>query len=37
VTKETRSTRLFALRAPTVPSIHLEEAMHICVECLTLR
>ena len=37
VTKDTTSTRLFALRAPTVPSIHLEEAMHICVECLTLR
>jgi DNA/RNA-binding domain of Phe-tRNA-synthetase-like protein len=36
VTKQTRSTRLFAIRAPTVPEIHLEEALHICSECLTL-
>ena len=36
VTKRTRATRLFALRAPGVPSIHLDEALHICAECLTL-
>lgn len=36
VTKQTRATRLFAIRAPTVPEIHLEEALHICSECLTL-
>ena len=36
VTKQTRSTRLFAIRAPTVPEIHLEEALHICSECWTL-
>jgi DNA/RNA-binding domain of Phe-tRNA-synthetase-like protein len=36
VTKETTATRLFAIRAPTVPSIHLEEALHIAEELLTL-
>jgi DNA/RNA-binding domain of Phe-tRNA-synthetase-like protein len=36
VTKETRATRLFAIRAPSVPSIHLEEALFTCAECLAL-
>lgn len=36
VTKDTRATRLFAIRAPSVPAIHLDESLHICVECLTL-
>jgi DNA/RNA-binding domain of Phe-tRNA-synthetase-like protein len=36
VTAETRATRLFSVRAPHVPEIHVEEAMHICQELLTL-
>jgi len=36
VTGETRATRLFSVRAPQVPEIHLEEAFHICQELLTL-
>ena len=36
VTGETRATRLFAVRAPHVPEIHLEEALHVCEELLTL-
>jgi DNA/RNA-binding domain of Phe-tRNA-synthetase-like protein len=36
VTDATRATRIFAIRAPGVPAIHLDEALHICVECLTL-
>ena len=35
VTKHTETTRLFAVRAPGVPAIHLDEALHIAVECLT--
>jgi DNA/RNA-binding domain of Phe-tRNA-synthetase-like protein len=35
VTKQTETTRLFAVRAPGVPAIHLDEALHIAVECLT--
>jgi len=36
VTSASTSMRLFAVRAPHVPAIHLDEALHICVECLTL-
>ncbi|MCW2989574.1 MAG: hypothetical protein JWM73_168 [Solirubrobacterales bacterium] len=36
VTRQTRSTRLFAIRAPSVPAIHLEEALFTCAECLAL-
>jgi DNA/RNA-binding domain of Phe-tRNA-synthetase-like protein len=36
VTRQTRATRLFAIRAPNVPAIHLDEALHMCAECLTL-
>lgn len=36
VTKRTTATRLFAIRAPGVPSIHLEEALFTCAECLAL-
>jgi DNA/RNA-binding domain of Phe-tRNA-synthetase-like protein len=36
VTKQTRATRLFAIRAPNVPAIHLDEALHICADCLAL-
>jgi DNA/RNA-binding domain of Phe-tRNA-synthetase-like protein len=36
VTRETTATRVFAIRAPGVPSIHLDEALHVCVDCLTL-
>jgi DNA/RNA-binding domain of Phe-tRNA-synthetase-like protein len=36
VTRETRATRLFAIRAPSVPSIHLEEALFTAAECLSL-
>lgn len=35
-TKDTRAIRLFAVRAPNVPSIHLDEALFTCAECLTL-
>lgn len=35
VTGETVRTRLFAIRAPSVPMISVDEAMHLCVECLT--
>ena len=34
VTKETTTLRLFAIRAPHVPAVHLEEALDIAVECL---
>lgn len=34
VSKETTAIRLFAIRAPAVPAIHLEEALDIAVECL---
>lgn len=36
VTKDTRAIRLFAVRAPNVPGIHLDEALFTCAECLTL-
>jgi DNA/RNA-binding domain of Phe-tRNA-synthetase-like protein len=36
VTKDTAAMRLFSVRAPHVPEIHLEEALHICEELLTL-
>ncbi|MFL5843940.1 MAG: phenylalanine--tRNA ligase beta subunit-related protein [Solirubrobacteraceae bacterium] len=36
VTKDTTRTRLFAIRAPNVPAIHLEEALFVCAECLTV-
>lgn len=36
VTRATRATRLFAVRAPGVPAIHLDEALQICTDCLTL-
>jgi DNA/RNA-binding domain of Phe-tRNA-synthetase-like protein len=36
VTRATQATRLFAVRAPTVPVIHVEEALDICVDCLRL-
>jgi len=36
VTKDTRATRLFAIRAPHVPAIHVSEALLECVECLRL-
>lgn len=36
VTRHTRTTRLFAVRAPAVPAIHVEEALFTCVECLRL-
>lgn len=35
VTRNTRAIRLFAVRAPNVPSIHLDEALFMCAECLT--
>ena len=34
VTKETTAIRLFAIRAPHVPAVHLDEAIDIAVECL---
>jgi DNA/RNA-binding domain of Phe-tRNA-synthetase-like protein len=36
VTKATGATRLFAIRAPNVPAIHLEEALFTAAECLAL-
>lgn len=36
VTKHTTTTRLFAIRAPSVPAIHLDEALFMAAECLTL-
>lgn len=36
VVRQTRSIRLLAIRAPTVPRIHLEEALFTCAECLAL-
>jgi DNA/RNA-binding domain of Phe-tRNA-synthetase-like protein len=36
VTKDTTRIRLFAVRAPGVPAIHLDEAMDTCIGCLTL-
>jgi DNA/RNA-binding domain of Phe-tRNA-synthetase-like protein len=36
VTSATRATRLFAVRAPSVPAIHVDEALDICVDCLRL-
>lgn len=35
VTDETTATRLFTVLAPGVPTIHVEEALFTCVECLT--
>jgi DNA/RNA-binding domain of Phe-tRNA-synthetase-like protein len=35
VTDDTTITRLFTVQAPGVPSIHVEEALFTCVECLT--
>jgi DNA/RNA-binding domain of Phe-tRNA-synthetase-like protein len=35
VTKETTALRLFAVRAPGVPTVHLDEALDIAVECLS--
>ncbi len=34
VTDETTATRLFTVQAPAVPSIHVEEALFTCAECL---
>jgi DNA/RNA-binding domain of Phe-tRNA-synthetase-like protein len=34
VTSETTTTRLFTVQAPGVPSIHVEEAIFTCVDCL---
>jgi len=34
VTGDTTVTRLFSVQAPGVPSIHVEEALFTCVECL---
>src|SRR5947209_19788669 len=34
VTKATAATRIFAIRAPNVPAIHVEEALFTCLECL---
>ena len=34
VTSETATTRLFTVQAPAVPSIHVEEALFTCVDCL---
>lgn len=34
VTGETTAMRLFSIRAPGVPEIHVEEALWTCVECL---
>ena len=36
VTGSTEATRVFAIRAPSVPMISVDEALHLCVECLTL-
>lgn len=36
VTRATTRTRLFAVRAPAVPQIHVEEALDTCVECLSV-
>jgi len=36
VTRRTTTTRLFAVRAPAVPAIHVEEALFTCVECLNV-
>ena len=36
VSKATTHTRLFAVRAPGVPAIHVDEALHTCIACLTL-
>lgn len=36
VTGATEATRVFAIRAPNVPMISVDEALHLCVECLTL-
>lgn len=36
VGRATTTTRLFAIRAPAVPSIHVEEALFTCAECLVL-
>jgi DNA/RNA-binding domain of Phe-tRNA-synthetase-like protein len=36
VTASTQATRLFAVRAPNVPAIHVEEALFTCAECLRL-
>jgi DNA/RNA-binding domain of Phe-tRNA-synthetase-like protein len=35
VTEETTAMRLFSVRAPSVPEVHVEEALWTCVECLT--
>lgn len=35
VTSATTATRLFSVRAPTVPAIHVDEALWTCAECLT--
>lgn len=34
VTNETTTTRLFSIQAPGVPSIHVEEALFTCADCL---
>lgn len=34
VTRATRAIRLFAVRAPSVPAVHVEEALWTCAECL---
>lgn len=36
VTRHTAATRIFAVRAPGVPVIHVEEALFICRECLSI-
>ena len=35
VSDATTTMRLFSVRAPSVPEIHVEEALWTCVECLT--
>lgn len=37
VTAETTAMRLFSVRAPNVPAIHVEEALWTCTECLGTR
>ena len=34
VTRATEASRLFSIRAPSVPAIHIEEALWIAAECL---
>jgi hypothetical protein len=34
VTRHTTRTRIFTVRAPGVPAIHVDEAFDACLECL---